>query len=123
MKTRLKEARKAAGMTQQEAAVCFDVSLGTYRNWEQGRVVMNGEQIKSAAELFGTDADYILMTDTSPEQFEEELVGLYRGLSDAGRAALLAIARDLGDIFPRIEEDMADEANAETLAVDEILGR
>lgn len=123
MKTRLKEARKSAGMTQQEAAACFDVSLGTYRNWEQGRVVMNGEQIKAAAELFGKDADYILMTDTSEEQIEGELLDLYRGLSDSGRDALLAIARDLAELFPRFEEDLLDEANAEALAIDEILGR
>lgn len=123
MKTRLKEARKAAGMTQQEAAASFDVSLGTYRNWEQGRVVMNGEQIKGAAELFGTDADYILMTDASPEQFEVDLVDLYRGLNDAGREALLAIARDLVELFPRFEEGLADEVRAEPVLVDEFLGK
>ena len=41
MHTRLKEVRKAAGYKQQDAAEAFGVSLGTYRNWEQGRVVMN----------------------------------------------------------------------------------
>lgn len=43
MHTRLKEVRKAAGYKQQDAAEAFGVSLGTYRNWEQGRVIMNGE--------------------------------------------------------------------------------
>ena len=55
MRTRLKEARKAAGLNQQQAAAAFGVSIGTYRNWEQGRVVMNGEQLINAARLFGTD--------------------------------------------------------------------
>ena len=43
MQTRLKASRKHAGITQEEAADALGVSIGTYRNWEQGRVVMNGE--------------------------------------------------------------------------------
>lgn len=63
MQTRLKEARKAAGYNQQEASELFGVSLGTYRNWEQGRVIMNGEQLVRAAKAFSTTVGYILMTD------------------------------------------------------------
>lgn len=63
MQTRLKEIRKAAGYSQQEASELFGVSLGTYRNWEQGRVVMNGEQLVRAAKAFDTNVGYILMTD------------------------------------------------------------
>lgn len=106
MKTRLKEARKAAGYNQKEAAEAFGVSLGTYRNWEQGRVVMNGEQLIGAARLFGTDVDYLLMTDTAdidPEAQADELSAIYRALNEDGRDTLLIIARGLLEKF-RSEE-------------------
>ena len=102
MKTRLKEARKAAGYSQKDAAEAFDVSIGTYRNWEQGRVVMNGEQLMGAARLFGTDVDYLLMMDTpeaNPEGQEDELASIYSALNEDGRDALLIVARGLLEKF------------------------
>ena len=100
MKTRLKEARKAMGLTQQQAAEQFGVSLGTYRNWEQGRVVMNGEQLVTAAQLLGTDVDYLLLTDNSDESSEAELVECFQDMSAIGREALLVVARDFVKLFP-----------------------
>lgn len=102
MKTRLKEARKAAGFSQQEAASAFGVSIGTYRNWEQGRVVMNGEQLIGVARLFKTDVDYLLMMDTDANDLDrqiEELAGIFRDLNDDGRDALLIVARGLLEVF------------------------
>lgn len=102
MKTRLKDARKAAGYSQKDAAEAFAVSIGTYRNWEQGRVVMNGEQLMGAAKLFSTDVDYLLMMDmpeTSTEEQGDELVSIYSALSEDGREALLIVARGLLEKF------------------------
>lgn len=104
MKTRLKEARNAAGMNQEEAAAAFGVSIGTYRNWEQGRVVMNGEQLISAARLFNTDVDYLLMTDAGindPDEQVDELSDIFTALSSDGREALLVVARGLLEVFRR----------------------
>lgn len=98
MQTRLKEVRKAAGYNQQEASRLFGVSLGTYRNWEQGRVVMNGEQLIRAAEEFDSTVDYILMTDVEvPEvtQQQEELDSIFQCLDSRSRAVLLDVARSL----------------------------
>lgn len=103
MKTRLKEVRKAAGYSQQEASTVFKVSIGTYRNWEQGRVVMNGEQLISAAHVFNTTVDYILMTDRPNEEEqapEDELLALYHSMDVAGRDALIIVARGLSLTFP-----------------------
>lgn len=98
MNTRLKEVRKAAGYNQQEASQLFGVSLGTYRNWEQGRVVMNGEQLIRAAEEFDSTVDYILMTDVEvPEvtQQQADLDAIFQRLDSRSRAVLLDMARSL----------------------------
>ena len=102
MRTRLKEDRRAAGLSQKEAAQLFGVSIGTYRNWEQGRVVMNGEQLISAARLFNTDVDFILMTDDvqeTDELIKREINDLLDELNSDGREVLLIVARGLLDKF------------------------
>lgn len=101
MRTRLKEVRKSKGLSQKDAAQMFGVSLGTYRNWEQGRVVMNGEQLINAARLFDTDVDFILMTDVDDEKERQfiELEQLYDSLNDDGRETLVLVARAISEKF------------------------
>ena len=102
METRLKEARKETGFSQKDAADKLGVSLGTYRNWEQGRVIMNGEQLIRTAHLFGTDVDYLLMTDvdeSGKEKMFRELEQIYDRMDDDGRETLLIIARGLVEKF------------------------
>lgn len=103
MQTRLKEVRKRANIKQDEAASAFGVSIGTYRNWEQGRVVMNGEQLIAAAQMFDTTVDYILMTDVEIQEEEpkEELDSLYDSMNEDGQSALLVVARGLAQIFAK----------------------
>ena len=97
MKTRLKEARKSSGLSQQDACKQLGVSIGTYRNWEQGRVVMNGEQLISAAKLYNTTVDFILMTDSNDaeDDREDELLDTYRSLSEESKEAVLLVAKTL----------------------------
>lgn len=108
MRTRLKEARKASGLNQHDASMALGVSIGTYRNWEQGRVVMNGEQLVKAADLYKTSVDFILMTDTASEitEREDRIIDLYRSMNQDGQRTLLAIAEALSNIFG------ADDAEA-----------
>lgn len=104
MKTRLKEVRRDAGMSQRIAAERLGVSLGTYRNWEQGRVVMNGVQLIDAARLFDTNVDHLLMIDGAIEKRmdpSQELVSLFDGMTSEGKHALLVVARGLREAFPR----------------------
>lgn len=103
MQTRLKAIRKHAGITQEEAADALGVSIGTYRNWEQGRVVMNGEQLIAAAMMFDTTVDYILMTDTgdcADIDPREELMSLFDAMNGRAKTALAIVARGLADQFP-----------------------
>lgn len=106
MRTRLKDARNASGLNQKEAAARLGVSIGTYRNWEQGRVVMNGEQLVSAARLFNTNVDYLLMTDSPDAALDEssdELLGLFDSMNSEGRDVLLVVARALAERFGKEE--------------------
>lgn len=96
----MKEARNASGLNQKEAAERLGVSIGTYRNWEQGRVIMNGEQLISAARLFGTNVDYLLMTDSGQDEDSTEILDLFDSMSEEGRDVLLVVARALSDRFP-----------------------
>ena len=91
-------------MSQQVAAERLGVSLGTYRNWEQGRVVMNGVQLINAARLFNTNVDYLLMLDGSIEKRmdpSQELGSLFEEMNGEGKHALLVVARGLKEAFPR----------------------
>lgn len=46
--------------TQSDAAKFFGVSLSTYKKWEQGQGMMNGEQLKEIAMKYDTTVDYLL---------------------------------------------------------------
>lgn len=98
MKTRLKEVRKSFGIDQQSAADLFSVSLGTYRNWEQGRVVMNGEQLAQASRIFNVTVDHILMTDIAPvgaDKMKERLLEQMDELNEEGQERVLEYIDDL----------------------------
>lgn len=57
---RLKDIRKAAGYTQATAAEALGLNQGTYRNWEQGLVDLDGSKIRMLAQFFGVSTDELL---------------------------------------------------------------
>lgn len=65
MKIYLKEARKAAGFTQEEAAEKTGIALGTLRRWEQGVNEPDMGSIIQLAKLYKTTTDNILGSDYS----------------------------------------------------------
>lgn len=101
--------------TQEDAAKYFDVSIGTYRNWEQGRVDLSSAQISQIADLYGTTTDYLL--GTSPKhnahytevltKDEKRLVQLYRESSDFGRKRLVQMAEAISCAFSAEEQEEA----------------
>lgn len=96
MKTRLKEARKKAGLSQAEAADLFHISLSTYRNWETGRAMMNGAQLLEVADAFETTVDYLLMVDVQAyDDDERELLSMYEDMNRKDRKVVLTLCRAL----------------------------
>lgn len=55
----LKQARKAAGMSQEELSKRLDVHLKTVRNWEQGLAVPEFNTLMLLCDLLSCDIDYL----------------------------------------------------------------
>ena len=57
---RLKEARKAARMTQAEVAKILGVNQNTYSYWETGKTKIDNVSLSKLAEIFNVSIDYLL---------------------------------------------------------------
>lgn len=57
---RLKDARKAKGMTQAEISKEIGISQNGYSNWETGKNKIDSESLNKLAELYGVSTDYLL---------------------------------------------------------------
>ena len=97
-------AAKVGKFTQEDAAKFFGVSLSTYKKWEQGQGMMNGEQLREIATKYEVTTDYLLdrkvhyavvrLDDPPLNDDERELVELFRSLPPKGRHAVLVGLRD-----------------------------
>ena len=56
----LKEARRAAGLTQIDVAREIGLSQGQYSAWENGRAKVDGQSMAKLAGLFGVTVDFLL---------------------------------------------------------------
>lgn len=63
---RLKEARRAKGMTQKEVATIIGVTQNGLSNWETGRNRVDLVTLQRLAELYGVTTDYLLGKDSQP---------------------------------------------------------
>ena len=57
---RLKDARKAVGMTQAEVAERIGITQNAYSYWENGKVKIDNESLAKLAALFGVTIDYLM---------------------------------------------------------------
>lgn len=99
LKHQLREARLAAGKTQQETADLLGVNYSTYSGYETGKRKPKPAQLQQLAAFFGVTADYLLET-TNPltekpvpsalSENEIRLISAYRELNTTGRAAAIA---------------------------------
>lgn len=113
MRNNLKAIRKQkTNLTQETAATALGMKLETYRKWEQGKVNLSSAQLAMLSKFYGCTIDEICATDLNSAQaaisrdalFQEELADLnacYANMSDDARDALVAIAHDLLELFPR----------------------
>ena len=101
----LKEARKAAGLTQKEVAIKLNVTAATYSRYENGLIQPDPKTLLKIANLFNVSIDFLLgydfsSADTTPEnennkQKEDikEICALFEKLPDNKKALVLQMAR------------------------------
>ena len=96
-------ARRYGEFRQEDAAEYFGVSLGTYRNWEQGRTGPNLGQLSQLADKYGVTTDYLLgRPDTSWYDAEEdEILGIMRTITQEGRKQLMVYARGIAATYAK----------------------
>ena len=69
MHNRIKESRKAAGMSQKYVSMTLGIAGPSVSNWESGKTKPTNDNIVKLAALFGVSADYLLGVDqTEPQE-------------------------------------------------------
>lgn len=67
---RLRSWRKAAGLSQEQAAVLLDCTMITVQRWERGEADPGPRELRRLAELYGRDVrDVLADTDDKPPDF------------------------------------------------------
>ena len=91
--SRISEARKAAGLTQQEAADALGITLQGYQYYEYNQRDIKGSMIKRLCGLFGVSAAYLLgMTDGSETLVEPYVdVPLYGSIAAGTPIEMIAV--------------------------------
>lgn len=68
---RLKEARKAANLTQAQVAAYVGVNQNTYSYWENEKTKIDNLSLQKLAKLFSVSIDYLLGNDVENSQTAE----------------------------------------------------
>lgn len=98
---RLKKLREEKEMNMKEVARALSLPYMTYVNWEKGEREPNSDMLIKLADFFGVSIDYMIGRSeeravkhlTAATGEEDELLRLFRRMSNDGKAALLATAR------------------------------
>lgn len=88
---RIKELRKAFGVSQVELAKALNVSKQCVSNWENDNVLPSIEMLVKLAEYFNVTTDYLLCLEN------KDMVDL-SGLSEGERAHIKLLIKDLMDL-------------------------
>lgn len=74
---KLRELRKAKGLTQPEFAKAFNVAFGTVSMWETGKRQPDFQTLTRLAEFFGVTTDYLLDRENKKSSAATELKDVY----------------------------------------------
>lgn len=109
---KIRELRKAHGLTQAELAQRISITQSAVAKYESG-TAFPGDDVKlMLSKLFSVSMDYLMDRPTSadiPTQRESELLDAFRRLNDAGQAAALAAVKGLMQVdgFIKTPADLA----------------
>lgn len=94
---RLKELRKAKGVTQKAVADAIGVTERGIRRYEAGDVTPGFDIIAALAEYFKVSTDYVIGVTNNPDSAENDLLELFRKLDTDDRKTLFKFAAFLGN--------------------------
>ena len=118
---KLKEIRQSRGINQEDMAPKLNVSLSTYRTWEQGVARLSLENAVRISEILGcTPNDLCGWYDSHPREGESdsntpegELLSCYRASTPDRRERILGTARDSALLSGEdAERHVAEEVSA-----------
>lgn len=118
---KLKEMRKASGLTQKEVAERADVKLATYRTWEQGVSGISLEKAYALAMVLGCSVNDLCGWPKGKNEgrefeddFEAELLRCYRASTPDRQDRILDTARDAAGMSKEMAERHMSEAKHQT---------
>lgn len=118
---KLKEMRKASGLTQKEVAERADVKLATYRTWEQGVSGISLEKAYALAMVLGCSVNDLCGWPKGKNEgrefeddFEAELLRCYRASTTDRQDRILETARDAAGMSKEMAERHMPEAKQQT---------
>ena len=118
---KLKEMRKASGLTQKEVAERADVKLATYRTWEQGVSGISLEKAYALAMVLGCSVNDLCGWPKGKNEdrkfeddFEAELLRCYRASTPDRQDRILDTARDAAGMSKEMAERHMSEAKQQT---------
>lgn len=118
---KLKEMRKASGLTQKEVAERADVKLATYRTWEQGVSGISLEKAYALAMVLGCSVNDLCGWPKGKNEgrefeddFEAELLRCYRASTPDRQDRILDTARDAAGMSKEMAERHMSEAKQHT---------
>lgn len=103
---KIKEQRKALGLTQTELGEKLGVQKNAVSKWETGRVDdIPGSKIKAMAALFGVTPSYLIDDEAAPsmtfDDFTYAMQNETKDLTEMDKQILLSMARQLNDARKR----------------------
>ena len=77
MKEQLQQLRRSKGITQEEAADIFEVSLSSYQKYERDAISPSYDTLIKIADFYGVTTDYLLGREKNESSALNELLGQF----------------------------------------------
>ena len=107
---RLKSLREYYGYSQKQFAEKIDVSINTYRNWEQGKNEPDTCTIIKLAKIFNTTVDYLVGFDKHVSYInnftktELNILKITSSLNETGQEQVLSYTEQISEL-PKYQKD------------------
>lgn len=110
---RLREARRAAGLSQADVGVRLGISHVAVGDWERGRSLIGLDQLLAVCEMLGRPVSFVVGVSDEGlaglDDLSREIVELVQLMPERERLAVLTYARFVAEQAARQAADESDE--------------